>query len=176
MRRIIATILGILIFIGILLLVMALQGLKNKPDNQNREGLSPTSAIHQGSRTDNSINYEKKGVEKLLLEATTRPTPSQNDTQLREQLIHGLGDRSGTLLQTSTFNLEYVKAPNDFEVEIKTTDVSQAKLDAIAYFENKGFTNDGICKLPLMFYLNQEIAQEYRQTNQIFSPIPDFCK
>jgi hypothetical protein len=179
MRRIIATILGVLIFIGILLIVMALQGLKNKPSNQNEEGIFPTiTSTQQGGQKDNnsSLHYDKKGVEKLLLDATTRPTPSQSDTQLRQQLIQELNEKSGTLLQTPDFNLEYVKAPNDFEVEIKTTNVSQAKLDAISYFKDKGFSNDGICKLPLMFYLNSTVAQSYRQTNQTFNPIPDFCK
>lgn len=177
MKKILSIILGIGIFIGIISIVVLLEKLK-KPAEMPIEKPLPTTSVEQPTQQQQKnapVNYDKNSTDKLMQIINTRPTPSSDDSAIRTSLIGSLGGKSGTLYTSSNITLTYVKTPNDFEGEIKTDNVSGAKQEAETWLKNKGLTSDGICKLPLFFYLNQQVAQKLKGAGVKFSPLPDGC-
>ena len=176
MKKILSIILGAGIFIGIILIVVVLEGFK-KPADVPTLSITPTPIEKPAGQTPKSapVEYEKASTDKLMQIINQRPTPSSNDSAIRSSLIESLNGKSGTLYSSSNVTLEYVKAPNDFEGEIKTENIPLAKQEVQTWLKNKGLTNDGICKLPLFFYLNQEVAQKLKGTEIKFNPLPDNC-
>lgn len=177
MKKILSIILGVGIFIGIIAIVMLLEKLK-KPADLPIVPTTPTQTEKQKEQTQKSapVKYEKASTDKLLQLVNTRPTPSStNDATIRTSIVEALGGKSGILYTSLNVTLEYVKTPNDFEGEIKTENISAAKQEAEIWLKNKGLTNDGICKLPLFFYLNRETAQKLKGSNIKFNPLPNGC-
>ena len=82
------------------------------------------------------------------------------DEAAKERLLAQLpnGQHSGNLYQSSIVSIDYVQGPDLFQVEVLTTNVAQAKAQAVAWFEQKGFSQEGICHLPLSFYLNFQVS------------------
>jgi DNA helicase-2/ATP-dependent DNA helicase PcrA len=54
-------------------------------------------------------------------------------------------------------------------------DYPKAKDQTIQYFRGLGLSNDGICKLPLVFYPSLEIKSQLANEGKTFSLLPDFC-
>jgi hypothetical protein len=102
---------------------------------------------------------------------TNRPTISEPDLEAKNALI----SKKNPLQSTQDYEIEYLSAPDEFMVEIRTTDIQKAKADTVTWFASQGFTNDGICKLPVVFYLNYDVAESLRGTNTVFSPLPPGC-
>lgn len=176
MKRILVIAIGIFLFILILIGITFLESLKNKETDTGTGQPTPPTTAGSGRKINAPpVEYDKESTDKLLAVVTARPTPSPtSDKALRNQLISELDGNSGIINSTNSYRLEYVKAPNDFEAEIITTQISKAKEDVISFLRQKGFSDEGICKLPLMFYLNFEIAKSVPDDEK-FSPYPDFC-
>ncbi|MDO8551109.1 MAG: hypothetical protein Q7S03_00290 [bacterium] len=126
-------------------------------------------------RTNPPITYNSAQTEKMLEIWKARPTLTPQDSLIRAKLINSLGGKSGVLSETAKYRLEYVKAPNDFEAEILTVDIETARLEALTWLKNKGLTADGICKLPLSFYLSRSVTQQLAGKNIDFNPLPGNC-
>lgn len=176
MKKILVIGLGILILCAGILLVFFLETLKQAPP-QPEDTPTPTNTPQgQEANTNPPIDYDNQSTETLLRTVTNRPTPSStDDSRIRQLLITGLNGTSGVISETATYTLEYSQAPDSFSSEIKTMNINQAKLETINYLKSRGLSEEGICKLPLFFYLNYKISQEYSNSGQTFSPIPDFC-
>ncbi len=175
MKRLIVISVGIILFILILIGVTLLESLKT-PKPTEKDPQQPTKVISNGSAQKNQANYDSVAADKLVDIAKRRPTPNQpSDLTIRSSLIGALNNQSGTILDTQTYRLEYLKSPNSFEVEIKTTEISRAKNEVIDFLKSKGLTEDGICKLPLMFYLSFDVSKSIGNESESFKPIPDFC-
>lgn len=173
MRKFLIIGLGIVVFLGIIFLVMFLENLKTSDESFPP---IPTPVIGQRSPSP-AVNYDKEAVEKLLENVTTRPTPTEErDVQIRARFIQELEGKSGYIRQTTDYNVSYVLSPDDFEAEIKTFNVDEAKTEIINFFRESGMSEDGICKLPLVFFLSPNVSQQLRGSEVKFSPIPDFCK
>lgn len=176
MKKIVVIIIGIILIILIFVTLLFLEKLKTKP-KQNPTNPTPPTASRITEKTATSVRYNADKSRTLLKTLLERPTPTtQTDAAIREQLVASLSGNSGTLSETTTYKLDYVKAPNDFEAEIKTANASSAKQEVVSYLLLKGLTNDGICKLPLVFFLDFQVLNSYRLSGKTFSPIPDFCK
>lgn len=173
MKRVLIIGFGLLIFLLIILGVTFLESLKGGSIPPPSQPASPTVFPSEGGA---KVKYNKDSSDRLLEIVESRPTPVElDDSTLREQLIEELGNNSGITVETQSFKLEYVRAPDSFEAEIKTTEVNRAKNEAIDYLKTRGFSEDGICKLPLVFYLNFEVAKNLSDPGIEFSPMPDFC-
>lgn len=72
--------------------------------------------------------------------------------------------------------MEYLSAPNTFEVQLKQYPINPGKEEAYNYLRLRGLTDEGICKLPLMFYLTPEVSSSLRANNDTFNPYPEFCQ
>lgn len=103
----------------------------------------------------------------------SRPlTPDKEE--IKKQLTAPLGE-AGTLTDGPDFRIDYI-APDIFQVEVKSINIADARDRAIAWFKDKGFSEEDICKLPVTFYLNAEVAQKLEGSGVIFNTLPDFCQ
>lgn len=173
----ISCILGIVVFLGIVIFSMVARTeqthLSPSATRPQTGELIPTSEVKQKNP---DIIYSKDGTDKLIETAKTRPTPTtQSDATIRDTLVASVGEDGGVLYQSPLVKISYVKVPNDFESEILGGDIDASKTDAISWLKTKGMTEDGICKLPLFFYLSTEARAELKKTGQKFNPISDFC-
>lgn len=165
-RKIIIIIAGIALFALILVAITLLESLKNSPETNTP---LPTPTPIQNP------TYDTSAAQKMLELLKEKPTPSATDAQIRDSITNTLTNGVSTVFETALVRVDYVKGPNDFEGEILTADIESAKQQAIGFFRGKGMTNDGICKLPLVFFPSVLIRQEIAQSNMSFSPLPDFC-
>lgn len=99
---------------------------------------------------------------------------SPDKESVKRELVAGVGG-AGTIAETPDFNVHYF-APDIFQVEIKNIDIVNTREKAIVWFKTKGFSEEDICKLPVTFYLNAEIALKLEGSGVIFNTLPDFCR
>ena len=97
---------------------------------------------------------------KLLHLIENRQQLSQQDQVAKRQIITNLGNLSGSPVTTKTFRVDYIEAGDLFQVELLTSNVQQDENDALEWFFSQGFTKDGICKLPVTFYVNYYLKQQ----------------
>lgn len=153
------------------------------PDKQSIQA-TPTPTIGQSKplpdeevQTKPAISYDDNGEEKLQEILSTRPPLSDEDILAKSRILTLLeeGEVSGVVYASSTIIIEYVQSANVFMVEIRTTDIIAAKKEAVAWFTTQGMSQDGICKAPVEFYLNTDIAEQLRGTNTTISTLAPGC-
>jgi hypothetical protein len=127
----------------------------------------PTQENEENSETIQTIPTEQLQDKQPL---------SNSDTIAKENIIASLpdGETSGILYQSPDIIIDYTKSVDDIQVEILTTDISKAEAEAVTWFTNHGLSKEGICNMPIQFYLNFDIKQKLK-TETSFSPLPDGC-
>jgi|GEM_PF-1279829 len=116
--------------------------------------------------------------QKRLIDRISNRRPlNQQDQQAKSAILATLPNnaQSGTVYEGQNFIIEYIQAPDLFKVEIGSMDITTVKRQAVAWFLNKGFTQQGICDLPLSFYLNFDMSNQLRNQQTQFDPLPDGC-
>lgn len=182
-----------LVYIGVPIIFMIVVFLVaftiyNRVSNPKSNTLSPTPPVpslspseNQGSSVppSNSTNppvlYDTNAVEKLNALVENRQTLSAQDQKARNTILNSIGNTSGVFYTSDKVVIDYVKTADQFQVEILSTDITGAKQDAVNWFLSKGMSKEGLCKLPLNFYLNWDIAQKLRGQVTNFNPLPDGC-
>ncbi len=131
----------------------------------------------QTSMFHDIIKYDQQQTNKMINTLQNRPTIPPSDSTVKENIINTVANDSGTVNSTDEYHIDYLKSPDIFQVEIDTTNIQQAKSDAINWFKAQGMSMDSICKLPVTFYLKFDIMQELEQqgTTVDFNPLPDGC-
>ena len=138
-----------------------------------KEGNHRSDAPRKTSKdvTAPDVQYDTEKSDKMLLILKNRPTLSPSDKAIRDQLISS----PNPIIKTKEFSMEYIPTPDQFQVEILSPDVSQAKANAVAWLTDKGLSKDGICYLPITFYLNYDVSENLRGQDTKFNPIPEGC-
>lgn len=121
------------------------------------------------------ITYSEDKRNQLIDIMKNRPQVSGADQTLREKLISQLGNKSGVITQTPDYVIKYVKAPNIFQVQILTTEYIKIKTQATEWFINQGFSQDGICKLPIQFFLSAKVKDSLQDSIENFNYLPEGC-
>lgn len=138
--------------------------------------LPPASPPSSQTPAPYIIPYDLKSFKKDF-ERITSPEPLiQSDLEIRNSLINQLNNQSGILVKTGEYQIEYVKAPDSFMVELNSIDPASAKLVATDWFKQQGLSVQGICNMPVVFYLSDQARNYLIQTGQKFNPIPEGCK
>lgn len=169
-------IIGVLIFIVVILISVLFSTKQGVPSQ-----LSPTPTIFPisitivPSSTVKNLNPpEVPGSnQKLLDKMRNRKALSISDQEARNKVITNLGNTFE--LDTNTYSIFYLSAPNIFQVEIRGEDISSIKTVVVNWFKNLGLSNDGICNLPIQFYLTGAARQKAASDQTQFSPLPDGC-
>lgn len=172
-KYIIAALGSTLVIIAFTMIFFILSG-----SSSQEQSLNPTPAQTQTQKTITPRPfYNQKAQARLLEKLNNRRTLSQQDTTAKEKMVSVFpsGKPSGILYSSNNIRIEYVSAADQVQVEIVTTDVFQAKKDAVVWLKLQGISQQAICDLPVMFYLNYSVANQLRNQNIIFNPLAEGC-
>ncbi len=135
---------------------------------------SPPAIVNQQT-TQTSIETDPQ--KKLLDYIQNRKQLSKTDSEAKATILSMLpnGSQSGIVYKDTAFMVEYIKSADMFQVEILTRAVDGTKLEALSWFKEQGVSEVGICSLPVSFYLNYQIANELKNQNIPFNPLPPNC-
>lgn len=162
--------LKITITVGIILFILVLIILSVSPKkNQTSQPANTTSPVKP------PVAYKQGSLQKAVDLTIHKKPLSIADTAVKQRLIHLQPEGTSVYRSTNLF-LFYVTAFDRFDVEIETTDIATAKKEAENWLQQQGMSQDGICNLPLTFYVNYSIAQRLQGTGIVFNPLPDECQ
>lgn len=169
----------IFIFAGILLvivIVIAAIALTSKGvRDTNVTSLSPTPL--PPVKTIPPVQYNVQDEKKNLNIINTRPQLSPADVEVRKKIIASIpgGNQSGVVYESSNVRIDYIQPHDIFQGEVLTVNITQAKQEASNWLRSQGLSQEGICILPIEFYLNYPIASQLQDTNTEFSTLPLGC-
>ncbi len=152
---------------SILILVLAATFLTYTIFFQEKNSAEPSAV----TSTTPDVRYNKESNDKMLKILDERPSLSGKDKAIRDKITTD----PNPLAQTSEYTIEYIPTPDQFQVEILTVNINQAKENATDWFLGKGLSHDSICNLPLTFYLNSQVKENLRGSNIEFNPLPIGC-
>jgi hypothetical protein len=146
---------------------------------------SPTRSQNQSGQNDllnetkthPPIQYEQNSAQKMLDRLNNRIPLTQIDQAAKSKVLSLLpaGQLSGVLYRSQTVIVDYTNAADQFQAEILTVDIAQAKNDATTWFRSQGFSQQAICNLPVVFYLSRDVLNQLRGKNYIFNPLAEGC-
>jgi hypothetical protein len=115
--------------------------------------------------------------QRLLDKVNNRQELSESDITVKNKILSSLptGETSGTIYQTQDVTVQYIQSFNLFQAEITTTNISSAKTAATNWFINQGMSRQGLCDLPLSFYLNFSVKNQLPDNGASFNPLPEGC-
>lgn len=147
--------------------LLALTFIRNEAPQRETTSLPATPTI---TPTVEKFNYLPEETERMLEYVKKELPLSPADTAIRRRLIAEVNNESGVLYETQHFIIEYVKTPDVFMVGVKTEDIQTAREDATDWFIKQGISNQGVCRLPVVFY-----PQFIPLKKTPFNPLPIGC-
>ncbi len=123
------------------------------------------------------VSYKSDATDRLIEKVRNHPELSASDSSAKQKILALLpsGKSSGYVYESVTVKIQYLSSPDTFLAEILTKDILKAKTDAVDWLKSQGLSQKGICDLPVSFYINYHIANDLRDSNVIFSPLPEGC-
>ena len=127
--------------------------------------------------THPQINYDPAADRQIDNEIEHKRPLSPNDQQAKIKVLKLLpaGQINGLVYETDMFRIVYGSTLGVFYVEVTTSNYDEAKNEAVQWFRGMGFSQDAICNVPIMFYLNAEIADVLKEYNPTLSSLPPGC-
>lgn len=168
----------IVILIGIISLTQTTPPVTNKEATLPTPTLAATNNIpSQGVYTNPPVTYTRDASVKLIQKEEQRTPLTDSDMQAKNNILKLLpeGQDYGTVYSSNNINIYYVQSLDLFKVEVLTINVASAKTEAENWFTNQGMSQEGVCNLPLGFYLNWDTANILRDSGFEFNPLPDGC-
>ncbi|MEK7571561.1 MAG: hypothetical protein AAB553_04770 [Patescibacteria group bacterium] len=165
----------IILIIGTLLvvvmIVVAFSGVF-LPSSQPKSSLTPTPGAQvQATITPPAITYDKeKRAKAAALIAHKAPLPRPE-----EKIKEILSNDPNPLHISNYVYITYVPKKDVFQAEIHTMKINTAKDETIAWFRSKGFSEESICNLPVIFSINRQNAEKLRAFDIVFSPLAPGC-
>lgn len=137
----------------------------------------PTVAPTVISTAPLPVMLDNSAESRLANILTHRPPLSAADSAEKSSMLTNFlhGTNSGILFKNNDVQLEYVQSADMFMAEIYTTHTIQAKTETVNWLLGEGFSRQGICDLPVMFYLDPTVTQELQGQDVIFSPLANGC-
>lgn len=170
-------------FLLVLLVVVFLTSLSHHVRTVGRQTALPTPTPISlenpfGSTAEQTlpvVPYAAGSIQREESMFKNRQELSSSDSAAEKQILQQITPQDTLLMVTRTFKLEYLPTPNEFISEILTTDITSGKQDTISWLESQGLSMEGICHLPLFFYLSPDVMQQLKGSTTLFNPIPDGC-
>lgn len=123
-------------------------------------------------KTSPSIIYDNASTQKMMELVKSKSKPSMPNGRIKNILIKKAAINNDIVYKDEFITIEYIKSANSFLTQINNAKVDFSKQKAINYLREVGLSNDAICSLPLIFYLNSDVAKKHGKE---FVPIPNFC-
>jgi len=123
------------------------------------------------------VAYNDSSMNNIVDKANNKPLLSRSDTEAKATIIKtGLqGKRYGVLYETPNVRIDYTTSADMLQAKILSTDFVAAKREGNTWFLSRGLSQQGICDLPVLYYLNWDIAQSLKDKNIIFNPLSPGC-
>jgi hypothetical protein len=159
----------------------------NPPAKQPGQGVGAAPTLLQPAATpapvltrldDTNIFYNQTDGDVIKNLADDRRELSTTDIQAKDKMLQDLfaKEPSGYVYQSERVGIKYLNPDDVFIAEITTTNMDGAKKEAVDWLLSKGFSHDGICKIPLEFTLSSDVIQKLSGSHIIFSPRAPGCK
>ncbi len=100
---------------------------------------------------------------------------SGNDISVKQRILNSINRQATTLYKSPNIQVMYIPATDSFTGQISTDNVEQAEQEAISWFTRQGISLSGVCNLPITFFLDWNIIEEFRSKNMQFNPLPKNC-
>src|SRR5215203_1693622 len=112
------------------------------------------------------LSYDEEAETRLQQRIQHRKPLSVFDKGAKERMLRFLpeGKTSGVLFSSPQLSIDYIRGPDVFQVEIRTTDLDRAKKQAVEWFIGQGFSRDAICNYPVVFYTSWDVKQSLRNS------------
>lgn len=173
----------ILIFIIIVLIISAvtLVGVLNSvlfgPSQKKTPSLLPVTQMSPLPTHINPsiITYNNQKRDQLVDKIAGKKTLSSQDLDVKNKILKKFNNESTVIYKESGFMIIYLATPDIFQVEISTINYQLVKTKATEWFKTQGFSLDGICNLPVMFYLSAEVKNQLKDKDINFNPLPEGC-
>lgn len=136
---------------------------------------TPLARPPLSAQTQPAVPYVTGSGKRLLDKIERRELLSPADASVKRNLITISLNGEKFLSVTVSYRMIYVPTFDIFQVELLSNDISSAKRRATEWFTDQGLSSEGVCNLPIMFYLNSEVANAMRNTNTVFNPLPERC-
>jgi hypothetical protein len=157
------------------LFLFGIYGLQINPQPATLKTQTPPSISQMPFPTSNVLPSSDP-QKKLLDYIQNRRQLSPSDKSVKQSILVALnGKPSGTIHQNENFIIEYIHSADLFQAEILTTNVEDAKDEVVVWFTNNGLSAEGVCNLPISFYLNFEIKNQFPESEEMFNPLPRGC-
>jgi len=124
-----------------------------------------------------AVPFDAASANTLMDRISQRQPLSADDAVVKAKLIAIIPADTGygVLHETQNIRIDYTESADMFQVEILTTDIPLAKTEGNLWFFTQGLSQEGICKLPVMYYLDYDIAEQLRNANVALSPLAPGC-
>lgn len=184
MKRTYILILGLFLVVLLLgtILVLSLLQPKNQSPTTSTVLPTPTPVAYSIPRKPKTLTtpsiptvFKPKETQKILQALEYRQPLSTIDAKIKTKLINSVPQNAENIITNNEFAVDYIQPLDLFQVEIKISNIDKAKTDAVTWFLSEGMTNDGVCKLPVTFYLEYSILQQIKEQGIQFSPISNGC-
>ena len=121
--------------------------------------------------------YNQRAQDRLLAKIENRKALSEQDAAAKIQILKFLptGQKSGVIYESPNIRIDYTNGADLFQVEILTTKLNSAKEEGNKWFRDQGISQQGICDLPIDFYLSWEVAQVLQGKYVSFNPLAPGC-
>jgi hypothetical protein len=113
---------------------------------------------------------------KNLIEAQERNILSAQGKLIKKNLVASLGGKAGVLIKSESMEIGYLPPPSErIKVFILGTEVEKIEQDAINWLRSRGFSEEDICNMPVVFSIANPDAQ-VEQTYKLYTNyLPEFC-
>lgn len=173
------------VFAGILLIIVfVLILISFQPTTPNQTTPSPTPAQVTTSPIPQeqipqkeSIKYDVQSSRRAYAMIDKKPPLSQQDASSKNDLLIAIlrGIESGIVFESTNVHVEYVKVADIFHAEILTGNIEQAQNETVSWLQSKGLSKEGICRLPVIFYLSSFAAEQLQGKNITFYSLAPGC-
>jgi hypothetical protein len=160
-----------IVFVLVILFSLTKNGSLHLPDT----GVLPTPTIVQLNNNAPAIKYNESSEQKIINLLLHPAILSSNDSDIKNELLGPLNGSAGDIYATTNVTLSYLPSIKEFQAEIKTIYIDLAKKDAVDWLKKQGMSQQGICNLPLEFFLNVDVANDPDLQNITFDALPPGC-
>jgi hypothetical protein len=178
--------LGVILVIIVSIIAVIASTDESSPDKNPPEVTSATTPAADSTiiptqditNTRPPLLYDEKSDEKLLDLIRNRRAISNADLLAKSKILTLLpqGKVSGVIHETRNIRIDYTQSADLFQVEIITTDITEAKDEANTWFKEQGFSQEGICSLPVGYYVSYVVADQIRDSGIVVDSLGNSCK
>jgi hypothetical protein len=162
--------------IALLIIIFSIAIISLRSTQSNNSSLTPTPTVAFVGNPQPPVRYDADAQDRLVDKDINRKTLSPSDQDAKNKIkALAQNTQTGVINQSANITLYYIQAADMVQVEIETTNITQAKQEANTWLRGQGLSQNGICNFPTMFFLNSDIANQLRNTNIVFNPLPEGC-